>query len=134
MYSSSLDAKLLLQAFDKPSGKVAVVGNRDFQRWEWVLNLVGLIPPGWTLLSRGCAGVDTWVEQFAETANLVFEARRPDWQQYHRMAPVARNRELVAEVDWLIVFWDGASNSLNDLVARARKQNKLLHIFIDDGS
>lgn len=133
MHFSSLDSRRLLVAFSKPRGKVAIVGNRDFTRWEWVVSLVGLIPLDWTILSRGCAGVDAWVEAAALSGNWAYESRRPDWEKHYRLAPLARNRQLVDDVDWVIAFWDGASGSLNDLLAKARKQNKLLHTFVDDG-
>lgn len=134
MYSSSLDSKKLLEAFAKPYGRVAIVGNRDFKRWEWVMSLIGLIPPDWTILSRGCGGVDEWVESLSYAAQHPFEERKPDWTKHYRMAPLARNRQMIDECDWLIVFWDGASTSLNDLMNKAKKQDKLLHVFVDDGS
>jgi hypothetical protein len=134
MHSSSLDSRELLQAFSKAYGRIAIVGNRDFQRWEWVMSFVSLVPADWTLLSRGCAGVDSWVEDIAQAAERKFEARPPDWERHYRMAPLARNRLLIDEVDWVVAFWDGASTSLNDLLAKARKTQKLLHTFVDDGS
>jgi hypothetical protein len=134
MHSSSLDSRELLQAFSKAYGRIAVVGNRDFQRWEWVVSFIGLVPADWTILSRGCAGVDSWVEDIAQAAERKFEARLPDWARHYRMAPLARNRLLIDEVDWIVAFWDGASTSLNDLLGKARKTRKLLHTFVDDSS
>lgn len=97
--------------------KVAVVGSRDTGGLT-VEAVLAQIPPETTeLVSGGASGVDTLAEEAARRLGLPIRVFRPDYKYGGRLAPLARNRQIVEYADLVLAFWDhrsrGTAHTLN---------------------
>ncbi len=107
--------------------KIAVVGSRtlnvdmeDYLGCEVLTELV----------SGGARGIDSLAEQYARSKKIPIKIFRPDYHAYGRIAPLMRNRDIVAYADMVIAIWDGHSRGTKNAIKHARQQKKPLKIFI----
>ena len=60
--------------------------------------------------------------------SMGFPSRSADWERYGRGAGMIRNKQIIADADVVIAFWDGASKGTKNSVELARKAKKKLAI------
>lgn len=96
--------------------RVAIVGSRSIPI-EVYPQIVSYIPDNATQIVSGCAaGADQIAELYASEQKLPLRTFRPDYQQYHRRAPLIRNREIVLASDYVLVLWDGSSRGSANVI------------------
>jgi hypothetical protein len=86
--------------------KVAVVGSRKAQDFDFE-KIGGHLPEDCCLLiSGGAVGVDSAAEQYANAHGIAFRKILPDYQEHGRIAPLIRDTKIVKEADMVLAFWD----------------------------
>ena len=106
--------------------KLLIVGSRsitDFDLSPYVSADVD------TIISGGAGGVDTLAEQYADTHRLSKYIIRPQYNRYHRAAPLKRNEQMVNMADEILIVWDGQSKGTQHTIKYAKKTNKKLTII-----
>ena len=127
--------------------KIAVVGSRKFKDKQFVENkMIEIIRfDGWTLVSGGAPGVDTWAEDYAKLMRWKTIILKANWKdlthpdavikngkygKYDAMAGFRRNQLIVDEADKVVAFWDGKSSGTKDTIDRAIRVGKPIDIYV----
>ena len=127
--------------------KIAVVGSRNFSDKGLVENMMIEIIrlDGWTLVSGGAPGVDTWAEDYARLMKWKTIILKANWKdlthpdavikngkygKYDAMAGFRRNQTIVDTSDKIVAFWDGKSSGTKDTIDRAVRAGKPIDIYI----
>ena len=106
--------------------RIAVIGSRDVAAIDFAL--VGA-EPGDVIVSGGARGADTLAAEAAREAGLEVRVHLPDYARHGRAATHIRNREIVADCDRLVAFWDGESKGTASTIAYAHRCGKPVQIF-----
>ncbi len=111
--------------------KVAVVGSRNLN-----INIAEYLDCEMVteLVSGGARGIDSLAEEYARRKGIPRKIFYPDYDAYGRIAPLMRNREIVAYADLVIALWDGCSRGTKNAIDHARQLKKPLKIFIFPGN
>ena len=108
--------------------KLAIVGGRDFNDYDLLLETMGLFYEAHssfdTLISGGAKGADSLGERWAIYWKIPIERYLPDWNKYGRAAGFIRNQDIVDACDMVLAFWDGKSRGTQDTIAKAQKAKK----------
>lgn len=100
--------------------RVAIIGSRGLE----VEDFSPYLPADTTeLVSGGAKGIDQCALSYAQTHHLPIREFLPDYQRYHKGAPLKRNREIVAYSDLVLAFWDGKSRGTMNTVDYCKKTN-----------
>ena len=115
--------------------KIAVVGSRGFKDEDFIFEKLHdetkyLKLEGYTIVSGGARGVDTFAENFAKEINLKTKIFKPDWDKYGKRAGFLRNELIINEADKVIAFWDGTSKGTKHSIDLAIKAGKPVDIYI----
>ncbi len=101
--------------------KVAVVGSRTLS----VENLGDYLPDGTTeIISGGAKGIDTCAKEYCTKNNIKIKEFLPEYKQYGKGAPIVRNRKIIDEADFVLIFWDGKSKGTKFVINECEKKNK----------
>lgn len=111
---------------------VAVVGSRNFQDYELLASYIDELPYDITkIISGGAWGADTLAERYATERRITLQVFKPQYWKYQsnpRVAPIERNKLIVAECDILVAFWDGKSHGTYFTINHAKQQGKIVFI------
>ena len=84
--------------------KLAIIGSRTCPPVD-IESYLKYIPD--TIVSGGAKGADTYAREFAIKHNLKLIEYLPQYDKYPpKIAPLERNKQIVAECDCLLAFWD----------------------------
>ena len=72
-----------------------------FLRWKRISSVI----------TGGARGIDWQAQTCAARLNIPCRVIRPDYDKYHRSAPLRRNLQIIEESDAILVVWDGEPNS-----------------------
>lgn len=106
---------------------VAIVGSREYARYDLVAAYVEALPPNAIVVTGGARGVDSIAMSVARKRGLgvlVFEAV---WR--NKYAGFARNERVVEICQRLVAFWDGSSPGTRDAFTRARRLEKPVEVY-----
>ena len=105
--------------------RIAVVGSRGFTDWDlFCKELDRLLSDKkvGSLVSGGAEGADQMAERYGALKGIpvtVFEAH---WDLYGSKAGPRRNKQIVANSDLVVAFWDGLSTGTRMTIAWAQQQ------------
>ena len=99
--------------------RLAVVGGRDFSNYQLLKDALRSRMP-FVLISGGAKGADQLAERFVKEHKMEKKIFYPNWDKYGKSAGYIRNKEIIANCDKLIAFWDGKSNGTRDSIAKAQ--------------
>lgn len=104
--------------------RVAVIGSRNLTISHETLS--AHLPPETTvIISGGARGVDTCAREYARAKGIELVEIRPQYARYgSKSAPVIRNRQIIAQADLVLAFWDGESSGTSGVIARCREIGK----------
>jgi len=54
---------------------------------------------------------------------------RPDWATFGKAAGYIRNRQIVADADRVVAFWDGHSRGTKSTIGIANRQGKPVEVY-----
>jgi hypothetical protein len=82
------------------------------------------------IVSGGAAGPDKWSEEAANEMSIETIIYKPDWKTYGKSAGFRRNRDIINDADYVLIFWDGNSKGTSHDIMLARKNNKPYALFV----
>ena len=107
--------------------KLAIIGSRTCPPVD-IEAYLKYIPD--TIVSGGAKGADTYAREFAIKHNLKLIEYLPQYDKYPpKIAPLERNKQIVAECDCLLAFWDGTSRGTKYTIDLAKKMGKPVKII-----
>lgn len=74
------------------------------------------------ILSGGASGADALGEKYARERGFIIVPYPAQWDKYGRQAGPMRNREMAANADALIAFWDDKSRGTKNMIDEAQKR------------
>lgn len=107
--------------------KIAIVGSRDFDRLDLVVDYVKNLPPGTVVVSGGARGVDRVAANTATSCGFPVVEYRADWT-LGKGAGFARNTMIVEQADRVVAFWDGQSRGTLDTINKARQAGRPVQV------
>lgn len=112
--------------------KIAVVGSRDASLYMLgiVRDYIKSLPRDAIVISGGARGVDKVAEATAESLGiktLIFEA---DWDGQGKGAGFIRNREIIAEAEYVVAFWDGKSKGTKHTIDCALEAEHIKRVTV----
>jgi predicted Rossmann fold nucleotide-binding protein DprA/Smf involved in DNA uptake len=109
---------------------VAVVGSRGFCNYRLLCEKLDELRESVTvkrLVSGGAIGADRLAERYAAENDLPILVLKPNWRpkgEYVRSAGIQRNRDIVAQADVVVAFWDNHSPGTRSTIQIARDTHK----------
>lgn len=113
--------------------KVAIVGTRNplltFDEWEerYIKTIMKYNPT--TIVSGGAKGIDAYARQFAENHGIQLIEIKPDYNRFHKLAPILRNTEIVNNSEVVLAFPSKESKGTWDTIRKGNKQGKQVEII-----
>ena len=110
-----------------------IIGPRDFNGKEYedydhietLLNTFTIDK----IISGGSKGVEKLVEEYSESQGIECEIIRPNIQLHgHRSAFFIRNSEIIKACQSMIVFWDGTTQGIVDVLANTVRSGKRVNL------
>lgn len=80
------------------------------------------------MVSGKARGADTLGKRYADANGIPIEEIPPDYKTYGDPAPFIRNKEIVAQADAVVAFWDRRSRGTLDALQFARQLSKPVHV------
>lgn len=115
--------------------RYAVIGSRGFRNLAIAAQVVSSLPAGSVVVSGGARGVDQCAARAARRAGLQVVEIRPDYARHPpRIAPLIRNKQIVAGADRVLAFWDCTSTGTMNAVRHALKAGRSVMIWLEDGT
>lgn len=106
--------------------KLLIVGSRSIKDYD----ITPHIPDDTELIiSGGANGVDALAEAYADKHRISKLILRPNYQLYHKGAPLKRNDKMVELCDKVLVIWDGKSRGTKHTIDYAIKLSKPIEII-----
>ena len=114
--------------------RIAIVGSRDWQDKQAVIDYVNALPDGDTVISGGARGVDTFAEEAVyRHGGLEFEKYPALWDWLGKSAGYIRNQDIVNAASKIVAFHDGKSSGTAHTIKLARKAGKPVEVHYPDG-
>lgn len=122
---------------------IGIVGSRVYLRHivdRFLLQLLpsgDAVPEGFTVVSGGAMGADTYGELFARRAGFNVKTYLPVWERdgkFIRSAGFDRNGDIIAASEAVLAFWDGRSKGTLNSIMQTLKAGKPLRIILPDGT
>lgn len=114
--------------------KLAIVGGRDFNNYDKLQEVVGMITGCIDVLfadqykpmiiSGGAKGADSLAEDLAIDYEWPYKEFPADWDKYGKSAGFRRNQQIVDACDVVLAFWDGKSKGTRDTINKAKVAKK----------
>lgn len=121
--------------------KIAVTGSRSIQDADTVFmhldkTIDWLVKEGWidaeepvSIVSGGAKGVDTLAKMYADINDYDFFLYKPyhlvdNRTEYDPKYFFARNKQIVDNADYIVVFWDGESHGTAHVLKLCNKSKK----------
>ena len=109
--------------------RIAIVGSRDLKGFTLERMLPHIPSEATELVSGGAHGIVQMAEQAAQVLGLPIRVFRPDYKANGRLAPLLRNRQIVAYADQVYAFWDNRSRGTAYTLKLCIEQNKPFRII-----
>ena len=107
--------------------KIAIVGSRGIT----VNDLEEYMPKDVReIVSGGAKGVDTSAKEYALRNHIKLTEILPEYEKYGRAAPLKRNSQIIADVDMVLIFWDGKSKGTKNVIDKCRNSGIEHKIYI----
>jgi hypothetical protein len=108
--------------------KVAIIGSRNFNDYEFLRTACILFPDIDLIISGGARGADSLAERYAKEANIPTLIFKPDWS-IGKQAGYLRNIKIIEAADIVLAFWDGVSKGTKHSIDLAEKYKRQLFIY-----
>ncbi|MBE6598833.1 MAG: DUF2493 domain-containing protein [Ruminococcaceae bacterium] len=106
--------------------KLAIIGSRTLA----IQNISGYIPDNVTeIVSGGAKGIDTAAAEYAKQNGIKLTVFLPQYEKYHRAAPLIRNKQIADYADCALALWDGKSKGTIHTVKLFETQSKPVTII-----
>lgn len=110
--------------------RVAIVGSRSVSMDAYDI-ASRYIPKGASeIISGGAEGADQIAEVYACNNHLPLRIYRPDYETYHKSAPLQRNLQIVQYSDYVLVLWDGTSRGAANVIRLCFQEFTPVHVLL----
>ena len=112
--------------------RVIVAGGRDVDALPQLPEVMEQYfdPKNDILVNGGCpTGVDAIALHYAVNRHAVHQVFHADWDTHGKAAGPIRNREMAANADVLIAFWDGKSRGTKSMIDEALRHQLEVHVY-----
>lgn len=110
--------------------RIAIVGSRSVTKDAYPI-LETYIPRGVSeIVSGGASGADELAEEYARRNHLPMKIFRPDYQIYHKSAPLQRNLSIIRYSDAVLVLWDGQSRGAAHVIVNCFHEYTPVHVLL----
>ena len=103
--------------------KIAVMGGKGFQNYE-TLKAVLDTHKITKIILCGSKKTNTLTQKYAVQKEILCKRILPDWQLHGLEAGSRRQELIVDECEKLIVFWDGSSGNVEQLINCAKSKER----------
>lgn len=109
--------------------RIVVAGCRDFCDYKIAKKYIDFcisdIKKKYNLIfiSGGCRGADLLGERYAKENGFELKIYPANWEKYGKSAGPIRNKQMAADCDYLICFWDGKSPGTKSMIHFAKQSN-----------
>ena len=113
--------------------KLAVVGSRAFNDFALLtreLDSIHAQTPIELIVSGGAKGADSLAEEWARLNGVKTQIFLPDWKKHRRGAAFVRNRQIIAECERCLAFWDGTSKGTQNSIELAKGLGKKARVIL----
>ncbi len=108
--------------------KIAVVGSRDFDDYEFLKKILDYHPCT-KIISGGAPGADTLAKQYSAEKGIPMKEFPANWDVYGKSAGYIRNKQIVEVSDEVVAFWNKKSRGTKHTIDLANDANKPVHIY-----
>ena len=108
--------------------KLAIVGSRDFDDYEFLKKIINYHPCT-QIISGGARGADTMAKRYAAEHGIPMQEFFPDWYAHGKSAGFLRNEQIVESCDELVAFWDGKSRGTQHSMTMAEEAGKPVYKY-----
>ena len=113
--------------------KLSIIGSRTFNDYEIAKQVIFDILyinnyEITEIISGGAKGADALGKRYAMMHDIPFVEYKPDWS-IGKHAGLLRNTLIIENSDIVIAFWDGKSKGTVDGIKKAKRLNKILHVW-----
>lgn len=108
--------------------KYAVIGSRSFSDYSFLEKILNWYDIK-TIISGGAKGADSFARIYGNKNGIPVKEFLPNWDLYGKSAGFHRNKNIIAECDEVIAFWDGASKGTSHSIKLANESMKPVHIY-----
>lgn len=114
--------------------RVAIVGSRSITMDAYPI-LDQFMPKGTSeIVSGGAKGADELAEEYARQNHLPIKIFRPNYDRYHKSAPLQRNLAIIRYSDFVLALWDGRSRGTANVITNCIWEYTHVHtLLIRDG-
>ncbi len=110
--------------------KLSVIGSRSFHNEDLLYNTIENINDSITLIiSGGAKGADELAKKWAKRNNIPFKPILPEWEKFGKAAGIKRNRLIVEESDFCLIFWDGKSAGTKSSIEFCKKLKRPFQVI-----
>lgn len=110
--------------------RIAIVGSRSVSMDAYDI-ASRYIPRGVSeIISGGAEGADQIAEAYAANNHLPMRIYRPDYETYHKSAPLQRNLQIVQYSDYVLVLWDGTSRGAANVIRLCFQEFTPVHVLL----
>jgi hypothetical protein len=110
--------------------KLAIVGSRDFNDYEYLKKVLEPIRDKVSLIiSGGAKGADTLGERYAKENNIPVQIFYPDWNKFGKSAGFKRNVDIVNNCDAVVAFQINDSKGTQHTINIAKEKGKKVKVF-----
>ena len=114
--------------------KIAVVGSRSFDDPKFMAHILRHYDIT-VLISGGAKGADYYGKLYAFEHQILYREYPADWDRFGKTAGFLRNKQIVADCEMVIAFWDKQSRGTKLCIDLAEADGKEVHVYwptIDD--
>mgnify|MGYP000073329119 CR=1 FL=1 len=105
--------------------KLAVIGSRSFDNIDLIKEILNeFIYSAQIVISGGAQGTDNLAHDWANENNIPVKLYLPDWKKFGKAAGIIRNKQIVEDADFCIIFWDGKSKGTKNTIDLCNKLHK----------
>lgn len=108
--------------------KLAVVGSRDFDDYEFLKKMLDYHPCS-QIISGGARGADVLAKRYAAEQGIPIKEFMPDWSIHGKSAGYLRNEQIIEASDELVAFWNSTSRGTKHSIDLAKKVGKPVYKY-----
>ena len=110
--------------------RIAIIGSRNFSNEVLFTETINSLPFEITeIISGGAKGADTLAANWANQHSIKLTVYKPDWAKYGKAAGVVRNKLIIEDCEYCLVFWDSKSYGTKFSIDYCNKLNKTIRII-----
>lgn len=120
--------------------RVIIAGSRSFDDYGLLCEVMYQLfahrgpgtPPNYgdlIVVSGDARGADRLGIRWAEDRRVPVYKYPADWDRHGKAAGMIRNREMAANADVLVAFWDGESRGTKNMIHEAAHEGLEVHVY-----